>query len=88
MAKANLNVKRSAVEGEVVLTLTPTEAVVLRSILASCCTGAQHAPKSASQIYYALTTVPTVGIVASNIHFKDDSNASVEHALENWNLKS
>lgn len=88
MAKANVNVKRSVIQGEVVLTLTPEEAVVLRSILASCCANAATAPKAAGQLFRALDDVPWTTVVTGNIHFTSNSIQHVENLIANWNPKS
>lgn len=88
MAKAITKVKRSVVEGEVVLTLTLTEAVVLRSILGSCCSGANTAQRAAMEIFYALEDVPSTVITVANIHFRDESNQSIQVVMERWDPKS
>lgn len=95
MAKAVSNVKRVALQGDVVLTLSPVEAIVLRSILGSTCSGNRDTPGAhATAIFSALgaADVPLIHqyevIVTNRIDFKPEAPELVLKALNGWNPKT
>lgn len=84
MATAVSNLKRSVVTGEVILTLTPAEAVVLRSILGACRTGPSVTEVTASKIYHALHKVPVV-FITTDINFQTHCDNLIQAELDTWN---
>jgi hypothetical protein len=95
MANAVSNVKRVAVQGDVVLTLSPVEAIVLRAILGSTCSGYRNSPGAhATAVYNALGSaeVPAIqrfeDIVTNRIDFKLEAEELVLKTLNGWNPKT
>lgn len=90
MANAVSNLKRVELQGNVVLTLSPVEAIVLRSILVSTCSGERNTPGAhATAIYNALdgVGVPPIlheDIVTSRIDFKPEAAKLVLKTLNRW----
>jgi hypothetical protein len=90
MAKVTSSVKRVEIQGDIVLTLSPIEAIVLRSLLGSC--PANH--KHTNVIYAALAGagVPHIReytpITTERIEFIPQDDLWVKDALKNWKPKS
>jgi hypothetical protein len=88
MAKAVSNVKRVRVQGDITLTLTPEEAILLVSLLEE--TGDESDAQSlSSSIFHALAAagVPrSDGYIArdGNIEFDDNAMDGIREAMEEW----
>jgi hypothetical protein len=87
MAKATSSVKRVEIQGDIVLTLTPLEAIVLRAVVGRT-VGSGTAAKAAGNIYDALSNAGvsrTQGNISNHqLSFVDLSDDLVQDALTNW----
>ena len=92
MAKVTSSVKRVEIQGDIVLTLSPIEAIVLRNILGAVVCGSRFdCGYHSGQIFDALdhAGVPqTEDRLTNRIEFSDQAECLLKDALDNWKPKS